>query len=226
MTEQGDESSSSHTPEMSVSSSSSDGTYTPKSTSSGDDSEDAFTDHTEEFDYDPETKTYSVQDWPDEVWQQHYEKISHDPLETCYEMDDGRSLHWDISDMPGMCLRPDPVVLAHMEACNNNEIFTYGDEQYTSPEIVKDLIPTDERADRRRKTTFSIASRHFHGIPPGKRTANNPRIYVSAMQFGNSNTVAELDATVTMSPGMLAYVKDKGWCIIQNITAYNNGPQR
>ena len=49
-----------------TSSSSSDGTYTQKSTSSGDDSEDAFTDHTEEFDYDPETKTYSVQDWPDE----------------------------------------------------------------------------------------------------------------------------------------------------------------
>ena len=46
------------------------------------------------------------------------------------------------------------------------------------------------------------------------------------MQFGNSNTVAELDATVTMSPGMLAYVKDKGWCIVQNITAYNNGPTR
>ena len=109
-----DESSSSHTPEMSVSSSSSDGTYTPKSTSSGDDSEDAFTDHTEEFDYDPETKTYSVQDWPDEVWQQHYEKISHDPLETCYEVDDGKSLHWHITGLPGMALWPDPVVVAHV----------------------------------------------------------------------------------------------------------------
>ena len=25
---------------------------------------------------------------------------------------------------------------------------------------------------------------------------------------------------------MLAYVEDKGWCIIQNITAYNKGPER
>ena len=41
--EQVDERSSSNRSEMSVSSSSSDGTYTPKSTSSGDDSEDAFT---------------------------------------------------------------------------------------------------------------------------------------------------------------------------------------
>ena len=221
MMQQSDESSNSA--EMSESSSSSDGSYAPKSSSSGDDSEDAFTDHTEDFDYDEETKTYSVKDWPDEVWQQHYDKISHDPLETCYEMDDGASLHWHIADMPGWALNPD---LAHMEACDKQEIFSYGYEQCTSPEIDKHLIPTDERADRRRKTTFSIASRHFHGIPPGKRTVNNPRIYVSAMQFGNSNTVAELDATVTMSPGMLAYVKDKGWCIIQNITAYNNGPQR
>ena len=30
------------------------------------------------------------------------------------------------------------------------------------------------------------------------------------MQFGNIMYVAELDATVTISPGMLAYVKDKG----------------
>ena len=67
MTEQVDDRSSSNPSEMSVSLSSSDGTYTPKSTSSGDDSEDAFTDHTEEFDYDPETKTYSVQDWPKDV---------------------------------------------------------------------------------------------------------------------------------------------------------------
>jgi hypothetical protein len=223
MTDEGDDSADSS--EESVSSSSSDGTYTPE-TSSGDDSEGAFTDHSEEFDYDEETKTYSVKDWPDGVWQQHYEKIPHDPLETCYEMDDGKSLHWNITEMPGMDLSPDPVVLAHMEACDKNEIFTYGDEQYTSPEIIKGLIPSYERADRRLKTTFSIASRHFHGIPPGKRTVNNPRIYVNAMQFGNINCVTQLDATVTMSPGMLAYVKDKGWCIIQNITAYNNGPQR
>ena len=30
------------------------------------------------------------------------------------------------------------------------------------------------------------------------------------MQFGNIMYVAELDATVTISPGMLAYVKDEG----------------
>jgi hypothetical protein len=178
------------------------------------------------LDYDEDTKTYSVEDWPDKVWQQHYDKIFHDPQDTCYDLDNGNSLRWHITDMPGMALRPDPDVVSHMEACEKNEIFTYGDEQYTSPEIVKNLKPSDERADRRLKTTFSIASRHFHGIPPGKRTGNNPRIYVSAMQFGNINCVAELDATVTMSPGMLAYVKDKGWCIIQNITAYINGPQR
>ena len=82
MTEQGDERSSSNPSEMSVSSSSSDGTYTPKTTSSGDDSEDAFTDHTEEFDYDPETKTYSVQDWPKDVWKKHYDWVRHLPQDT------------------------------------------------------------------------------------------------------------------------------------------------
>ena len=39
-------------------------------------------------------------------------------------------------------------------------------------------------------------------------------------------SVAELDATVTMSPGMLAYVEEEGWCIIQNITAYDKGPHK
>ena len=110
----------------------------------------------------------------------------------------------------------------------DNEKFTYGDEQHTSTKAGKS--ESSERPDRRLKTTFSIASKHFHGIPPGRRTSKNPRIYVSAMQVANLAHVPEIDATVTMSPGMLAYVKgnpkDKGWCIIQNITAYNNGPQR
>ena len=83
-----------------------------------------------------------------------------------------------------------------------------------------------ERQDRRLRRTFLIASKHFHGAPPGRRHHTNPRVYVSAMQFGNLAHVAELEATVTVSPGMLAYVKDEGWCIIQNITAYNEGRQR
>ena len=46
------------------------------------------------------------------------------------------------------------------------------------------------------------------------------------MQVANLAHVPEIDATVTMSPGMLAYVEDRGWCIIQNITAYDKGPHK
>ena len=110
MMEQGDDSS--NTSEMSVSSSSSDGTYTPRSTSSEDDSEDAFTDHSEEFDYDEETKTYSVQDWLPDVWKKHYVPVRHLPQDTSYDVDDGESHSWYITSMPGMALNPDPVVLS------------------------------------------------------------------------------------------------------------------
>ena len=141
-------------------------------------------------------------------------------------MEDGESHSWYITSMrrPMMAKNPDPVVLAHIAACNKNEKFTYGDEQHTSTKAGKS--ESSERPDRRLKTTFSIASKHFHGIPPGRRTSKNPRIYVSAMQVANLAHVPEIDATVTMSPGMLAYVEEEGWCIIQNITAYNKGPHK
>ena len=103
---------------------------------------------------------------------------------------------------------------------------TYGDEQFTSAKCVTGVSDSYERPDRRLKTTFLVASKHFHGVPPGIRNHTNPRIYVSAMQFGNLAHVVELDATVTISPSMLAYVEPEGWCVIQNITAYNKGRQR
>ena len=120
----------------------------------------------------------------------------------------------------------EPDVVAHLKACEDNQKFTYGDEQFTSAEGVTGVSNSYERQDRRLRRTFLIASKHFHGVPPGRRHHTNPRVYVSAMQFGNLAHVAELEATVTVSPGMLAYVKDEGWCIIQNITAYNEGRQR
>ncbi len=58
------------------------------------------------------------------------------------------------------------------------------------------------------------------------------------MQIANVAHVPEIDAVVTLSSGMLAYVEEVGWCallwyfygasicIIQNITAYNKGPER
>ena len=101
-------------------------TYTPRSSSSGDDSEDEFTDHTEEFDFDEETKTYSVRDWPRDVWKKHYDWVRHLPRDTTYDVDDGESHSWYITQMR----RPmeeephDPVVLAHIAACNNNEKIT------------------------------------------------------------------------------------------------------
>jgi len=220
------EADSSDATEISLSSSSSDGTYTPETSSSGDDSEDAFTDHSEEFDYDEETKTYSVQDWPYDVWKEHYDCVEHLPQDTSYYVDDGQSHSWSITEMPGMALTPDPVVLAHIAACDKNEKFTYGDEQLTSTKAVNGKSDSSERPDRRLKTTFSIASKHFHGIPPGRRTSNNPRVYVSAMQVANVAHIPDIDAVVTLSPGMLAYVEEVGWCIIQNITAYNKGPER
>ena len=203
--------------------SSDDGIYTTESTSS---SEGSFTDHSEEFDYDEEKKEYSVQDWPDDVWGEHYDKIRHLQQDTCYDMDDGQPLRWHITGMPGMALNADPIVVAHIQACHENQKFTYGDEQYTSAKDVVGASEKYERRDRRLRTTFSIASKHFHGVPPGIRTSTNPRIYVSAMQFGNLNHVPELEATVILSPGMLAYVEGDGWCIVQNITAYNDGDKR
>jgi len=219
--EKGDDSSDSS--EVTVSSSSSDGTYTPKTSSSEDDSEDAFTDHTEEFDYDEVTKTYSVKDWPDEVWQEHYVKVFHDPLETCYEMDDDKEDCWSITDMPS---NDDPIIVAHIQACLENQKFAYGNEQYTSAKHVSGDSERLEREDRRLKTTFSISAKHYHGVPPGKRTSTNPRVYVSAMQFGNLSHVAEVEAMVLLSPGMLVYVEGEGWCIVQNINAYNGGERR
>ena len=186
MMEQVDESS--NTSEMSVSSSSSDGTYTPKTTSSGDDSEDAFTDHSEEFDYDEETKTYSVQDWPKRYgWKEHYVWARHLPQDTSYEMDDGESHSWYITSMPGMALNPDPVVLADIAACNKNEKFTYGDEQHTSTKAVNGKSDSSERPDRRLKTTFSIASKHFHGIPPGVTKKEQKPSYIRKCNTGSES---------------------------------------
>ena len=138
-------------------------------------------------------------------------------------IDGDTSQQWAVIDM---ITETDPVVLAHIAACDDNQKFTYGDEQFTSAKGVTGVSGSYERPDRRLKTTFLVASKHFHGVPPGIRNHTNPRIYVSAMQFGNLSHVVELDATVTISPGMLAYVEPEGWSVIQNITAYNKGRQR
>ena len=203
-------------------SSSFDGNYTEESTPSSE-SESSFTDHEEEFDYDEETGEYSVKDHPAEVWQEHYDFKSHHKKDTCYTINGGTTQQWHMIDMISA---PDDVVEAHLQACDENQKFTYGDEQFTSAKGVTGVSGCFERPDRRLRTTFLIASKHFHGVPPGTRNHTNPRIYVSAMQFGNLAHVVELDATVTISPGMLAYVEPEGWCVIQNITAYNKGRQR
>jgi hypothetical protein len=35
-----------------------------------------------------------------------------------------------------------------------------------------------------------------------------------------------VEAMVLLSPGMLVYVEGEGWCIVQNINAYNGGERR
>ena len=202
--------------------SSDDGSYIEETTPTNE-SESTFTNHPEQFDYDEATQKYSVKDVPDEVWQEHYEYKRHVKKDTCYEIDGDTSQQWSVLDMIS---EADPVVLAHVAACDDNKKFTYGDEQFTSAKGVTGVSGSYERPDRRLKTTFLVASKHFHGVPPGIRNHTNPRIYVSAMQFGNLAHVVELDATVTISPGMLAYVEPEGWSVIQNITAYNKGRQR
>ena len=67
--------------------SSDDGIYTTESSSSSDGS---FTENSEDLDYDEETKTYSVQDHPTEVWQELYDFIRHCPRETFCDMDDDK----------------------------------------------------------------------------------------------------------------------------------------
>ena len=203
-------------------SSSDDGGYTPETTSSSE-SESSFSDHSEEFDYDEATGEYSVKDFPEEVWAEHNEYKRHSKEDTRYVIDGDTSHQWAVIDMIS---EAEPVVLAHIAACDANQKFTYGDEQFTSAKDVTGVSDSYERPDRRLKTTFLVASKHFHGIPPGIRNHTNPRIYVSAIQFGNLAHVVELDKTVTMSPGMLAYVEGKGWSVIQNITAYNKGRMR
>ena len=125
-----------------------------------------------------------------------------------------------------MALNADPIIVAHIQACRENQKFAYGDEQCTSAKDTVGDSEKNERRDRRLRTTFSIAAKHYHGVPPGMRTSTNPRIYVSAMQFGNLTRVPELEATVLLSPGMLVYVEGDGWCIVQNINAYNVGDRR
>ena len=199
-----------------------DGNYTKESTPSSE-SCSSYSDHSEMFVYDEKTGEYTVEDYPAEVWQEHYDFKSHHKKDTCYTINGDPTQQWHVIDMIS---EPDDVVEAHLQACDQNQKFIYGDEQFTSAKGVTGVSGCFERPDRRLRTTFSIASKHFHGIPPGIRNRTNPRIYVSAMQFGNLTHVVELDATVTISPGMLAYVEGDGWCIIQNITAYNEGRQR
>ena len=199
-----------------------DGNYTVESTPSSE-SYSSYSDHEEEFDYDEEKREYTVKDWPAEVWAEHYDLKSHHKNDTCYTILGDETEQWHVVDMIS---KPDEAVDAHVKSCDQNEKFIYGDEQLTSAKGVTGISHCYERRDRRLRTTYSIASKHFHGIPPGRRNHTNPRIYVSAIQFGNLPHVAELDATVTVSPGMLAYVEGDGWCIIQNITAYNEGRQR
>ena len=183
----------------------------------------SFSDHSENYEMDEAIQRRIIEDWPDEVWQEHYENKPHVKEDTCYVIDGDTSHQWAVIDMIS---EAEPVVLAHIAACDANQKFTYGDEQFTSAKDVTGVSGSYERPDRRLKTTFLVASKHFHGIPPGIRNHTNPRIYVSAIQFGNLAHVVELDKTVTMSPGMLAYVEGKGWSVIQNITAYNKGRQR
>ena len=127
---------------------------------------------------------------------------------------------WKITDMAS---NADPIIVEHIQACRNNQKFAYGDEQYTSAKDVVGDSERYERSDRRLRTTFSISAKHYHGVPPGKRTS---RIYASAMQGGNLANVPELNATVTLSPGMLVYEEGEGWCIVQNINTYNDGDRR
>jgi hypothetical protein len=138
-------------------------------------------------------------------------------------MEDGKEDRWSITEI---ALNGDPIIVAHIQACLENQKFAYGDDQFTSAKNVSGDSERHEREDRRLKTTFSIAAKHYHGIPPGKRTSTNPRVYVSAMQFGNLSHVAEVEAMVLLSPGMLVYVEGEGWCIVQNINAYNGGERR
>ena len=83
-------------PSEGTESSTSDGSYTPETTSS---SEGPFTDHAEEFDYDEEKPEYSVKDWPEEVWQEHYENKPHVKQDACYVIDGDTSQQWSVLDM-------------------------------------------------------------------------------------------------------------------------------
>ena len=131
--------------------STSDGSYTEETTPDTE-SESSLSDHKEEFDYDEETKKYSInsiEDWPDEVWQQHYELKRHVKKDTCYVIDSDTSQQWSVIDMIS---ERDPVVLAHVAAYNDNKKFTYGDEQFTSAKGVSGVSDSYERPDRRLKT--------------------------------------------------------------------------
>ena len=217
-----DEEEESDAPEEILSSYSSGTSWVQQTTPSAEDHS-SFSDHSEKYEMDEAIQRRIIEDWPDEVWQEHYENKPHVKEDTCYVIDGDTSQQWSVLDMIS---EAEPVVLAHIAACDANQKFTYGDEQFTSAKDVTGVSDSYERPDRRLKTTYLVASKHFHGIPPGIRNHTNPRIYVSAIQFGNLAHVVELDKTVTMSPGMLAYVEGKGWSVIQNITAYNKGRQR
>jgi len=127
---------------------------------------------------------------------EHYDLIRHCPQETLYDMEDDTLDCWKITDMAS---NADPIIVEHIQACRNNQKFAYGDEQYTSAKDVVGDSERYERSDWRLRTTFSISAKHYHGVPPGKRTSTNPRIYVSAMQFGNLANVPELNATVALT---------------------------
>ena len=217
-----DEEEESDAPEEILSSYSSGSSWVQETTPSTE-SKSSYGDYPEVYDYDEAIERRIIEDWPDEVWKEHYEKKRHVKHDTCYVIDGDTSQQWNVIDMIS---EPDTVVMAHIEACDDNQKFTYGDEQFTSATGVSGVSDGYERQDRRLKTTFLVASKHFHGIPPGIRNHTNPRIYVSGIQFGNLAHVPDLDSTVTVSPGMLAYVDGEGWCVIQNITAYNKGRQR
>ena len=82
----------------------------------------SFSDHSEKYEMDEAIQRRIIKDLPDEEWQEHYENKRHVKEDTCYVIDGDTSQQWAVIDM---ITETDPVVLAHIAACDNNQTKIY-----------------------------------------------------------------------------------------------------